>query len=59
MPELNFRVRVVGGKRTPLEIYVTSTAVNRKKITLENGKTVSDGELETAIDSAIIEYIGR
>jgi hypothetical protein len=59
MPEMNFRVKIIGGKRTPLEVYVTSMSVNKKEITLGNWKTISDEELAIAIDSAIIEYICR
>ena len=57
MPELNFRIKIVGGKRTPLEVYVTSMSVNRKELTFKNGKIISDEELEGVIDGAIVEYI--
>ena len=59
MPEINIRVQIIGGKRTDLCVYVESMAINRKTITLSNGFTISDEEIVSVIDDAIIQFIER
>jgi len=59
MPEINLRVKVIGGKRTPLKVIATSVAVNRKTITLKSGVTISSEELESIINNAIIKLKGE
>jgi hypothetical protein len=57
MPEMNFRVKVKGGKRTNLEVTV-APMVYKKTITLRSGVVVTSQALESIIDQAIIKYIG-
>lgn len=59
MPEINLRVKIIGGKKTPLSIYVESMAINSKSITFQNGAKISNSDFESVIDSAIIDYIDR
>ena len=55
MPEINLKVRVVGGKRTEFERYVDS--IDNKEITLPDGTIISSNDLEIVIDRAIIDYV--
>lgn len=57
MPEINLRVKIIGGKKTKLAVYAASMAVNEKKITFPSGLTVSDAEIETVIVTAIKNFI--
>lgn len=59
MPEINLRVKVIGGKRTDLKIYVENLSINKKEMTLKNGAVVTSNDLETVIHKAIIDYISR
>jgi len=43
--EINFNIKVKGGKRTPVEVTVYGTAVNEKVIEFSNGKTVSESQI--------------
>ena len=57
VPEINIRVKIIGGKRTPLEVWVTPMAVNDKKITFQNGASINASLLANIIDMAIIKAI--
>ncbi len=57
MPELNFRVKIRGGKRTPTEVHVTPMSVNEKVITFVNGRAVTSSYMASVIDKAIINFI--
>jgi len=39
---MNFNVKVSGGKRTPADVTVTVTAVNVKTMEFSNGKKITD-----------------
>jgi len=57
MPEINIRVKIIGGKRTDTYVYVQSMAVNSKSIVFKNGAKLSDSQFEAVVDKAIIDYI--
>ena len=59
MPEMNLRVKIRGGKRTPLEVYVESLSINGKRIVLQDGFIISDAVMEGVIDNAIIRWINN
>ncbi len=56
-PEINLSVKIIGGKRTPTEVYVMSKSINKKVIQFQNGSEISNHEFETWIDSAIVRMI--
>ena len=53
MPELNFSVKIVGGERTPQEVWVAPLGRSDKKITLQNGGVVKPEDVVSVIDKAI------
>ena len=57
MPEIIVNVKIVGGKKTPLKVWVTSKSGNPLKITFENGVVLSPNDFEIAIDKAVIDLI--
>jgi len=57
MPEINFKVKIIGGKRTPLEVWVRRNP-DIKTIELKSGVVFNNEELESVIDYAIVNYIG-
>jgi len=57
MPELNLRVKIICGKRTPLEVYVESQSVNSKIMKTKYGAEFLEWEIESVVDGAIIEFI--
>lgn len=59
MPEINIAVKIIGGKRTPLEVYVKPLSENGRTITFQNGAVLSDSSFEAIIDKAIIDYIEK
>lgn len=48
---INLNVKIKGGPRTPINVEVYGTSINKKYMRLSNGKTIS--ELE------IIEYLQK
>jgi len=59
MAEININVKVRGGKRTKTEIFVGSSAINKRKITFANGCFISDKNLELLIYDAIRKVISE
>ncbi len=57
MPEINLRVKIICGKRTPLEVYAESMAVNTKTLVTQDGVKFTDLEVEAVVDNAIVEFI--
>ena len=57
MPEINLRVKIICGKRTPLEVYVESLSVNNKTLVTQDGVKFTDLEVEAVVDNAIVEFI--
>ena len=47
---INLNVKVVGGPRTPVEVEVFSTSVNKKVLTFKNGTTVTQDQIATWIE---------
>ncbi len=56
MPEMNLIVKIKGGKRTPLAVFVNSMSVNKKTITLPDNTLLSSQKMERVIRNAIIRY---
>ena len=59
MPEINLTVKIVSGKRKPLEVYVESRSINREPIFLKSGYSLSHDEIEIVIDNAVVKYLGE
>jgi len=59
MPELNFRVKIQGGKKTPLGVWVTPQSINGKSLSFQNGTVISENEFADIIHSAIIYYVNN
>ena len=57
MPEINFRVKIIGGKRTDSRVYVESMADKNKKIVFRHGTVLSSGEINVAIRDFIVKFI--
>lgn len=57
MPEINFRIKIIGGKKTYTKIYVESTAVNSRTLSFKNGAIIPDTEFEAIIRKAVTEHI--
>ena len=51
MPELNFRLKISGGKRLETKIDIIPQSLNgNKKITLNNGMVISEQEIAKDIE---------
>ena len=57
MPEINVKVKVRGGKRTRMEIFAESAAINKREIRFVSGRVLSDKELEPVIFNAIEKFL--
>ena len=55
MPEINLRVKIIGGKKTSLKIYVASMSETRKPMVLANGVSICHEKIEFVIRNAIVE----
>ena len=45
MPEINLKIKIKGGPRTPLEVFVDSLSVNQRVIKFQNGNEISDWDM--------------
>lgn len=59
MPEINFRIKVKGGKRTETQVGVEPYGDANKIITFKNGVTVDGNELAKEIWMSVYNYINR
>ena len=57
MPEINIKVKIIGGKRTPTEVYAEPMAVNSKTLTFENGAKIPDIDFAEIINNAVASWI--
>ena len=59
MPEFNFRVKIIGGKKTETKVFVESAAVNRKRFEFKSGAFFSDADFEVSLYKFISDEINR
>jgi len=56
MPEINFRVKIIGGKRTDTKVFITPP-LNSKTVTFRNGNICTSHEFTEKMYIAIMDHI--
>lgn len=56
---INFKVKVKAGPRTPVSVEARGTAVNEKKLRFANGKEVTEAEIANHIEDHTTAWLSR
>ena len=57
MPEIYFRIKIKGGKKTETEIEVSNFSAKNKTIEFQNGKIISDSDFAKMIENTVERFI--
>ena len=57
MPELNFRVKIIGGRKTATKVVVTCTSEMDKSITFDDLREISNDEFSEYLREKLLDRV--
>lgn len=56
---INFRVNIKGGPRTPIEVLAFPTGSNTKTLKFKNGCKLTDGEISEWLETELLKALKK